>query len=153
MVDHSPTAILAARCTGTPCALIGTGFELPPLTTPLSSFPASPDATSERAREAEAAVLEVTNQVLRAMRAPCFEGLRDLFEVERRWLTTFAELDHYGPRLAETYVGPIGELEYTERLDWSTAGDRRVLAYLRPNTPGLPAILRALAACGGDGLC
>src|SRR6185437_15975682 len=37
--DYAPTALLAARILGLRCALLGTGFELPPLQAPLPPFP------------------------------------------------------------------------------------------------------------------
>ncbi len=153
VMDHSPTALLAARCTNTPCALIGTGFELPPLLQPLPAFPGFPGATTENAAGAEVEVLKNANLVLTGARAPRLQALSDLFRVEHRWLTTFAELDHYGPRPAERYVGPIGELEKGERREWPSAGSHRVFAYLRADTPHVSAILRSLAACDAAVLC
>jgi UDP:flavonoid glycosyltransferase YjiC (YdhE family) len=73
-------------------------------------------------------------------------------------MTTFAELDHYGARPTERYVGPIGEVGEGEDMDWPSAGAHRVFAYLRRETPDLQIILRALAAsgtavvCYGDGI-
>jgi UDP:flavonoid glycosyltransferase YjiC (YdhE family) len=153
VMDHSPTALLAARCTNTPCALIGTGFELPPLRQTLPTFPGFPGATTENASRAEAEVLKNANLVLTAARAPRLQALSDLFRVERRWLTTFAELDHYGPRATEQYVGPIGEFEKGERLEWPNGGSHRVFAYLRADTPHLSAVLRSLGACDAAVLC
>jgi UDP:flavonoid glycosyltransferase YjiC (YdhE family) len=158
VVDHSPTALLAVRCTNTPCALIGTGFELPPLQTPLPCFPGFSGATVENAAKAEAEVFDNANHVLSAVRAPRLESLSALFQLERRWLTTFAELDHYGPRPTEQYVGPIGEVEQGTPLEWPGASRHRIFAYLRPGTPDLSVVLRSLAAndaavvCYGPGI-
>jgi UDP:flavonoid glycosyltransferase YjiC (YdhE family) len=153
VLDHSPTALLAARSTTTPCVVIGTGFELPPLLDPLPCFPGFSGATTANAAAAEAEVLENANHILTAARGPRLQCLSDLFPKEGRWLTTFAELDHYGPRAAERYVGPIGEVAQCERLEWPGAGTHRIFAYLRQDTPDLPVVLRALAACDASVLC
>jgi UDP:flavonoid glycosyltransferase YjiC (YdhE family) len=152
ILDHSPTALLAARVGWLRCVLIGTGFELPPLQQPLPTFPGFPGATAANAAKAEAEMLEYSNLSLRAAGAPPLQALSDLFQVERRWLTTFAELDHYGPRAGEQYVGSLSEVEQGERVEWPP-GSQRVFAYLRPDTPDLSGILRSLAASDAAVVC
>jgi len=152
VVDHSPTALLAARCAGIPAVMIATGFELPPALQPLPPFPGFSGATAAGAALAESQVLEAVNQVMARLRRPRVDALRDLFRVEQRWLTTFPELDHYGARPDECYVGPIGQLQCGEPLDWPT-GTRRVFAYLRCGTPGLAEILRALGNADAAVIC
>lgn len=146
VLDYAPTALLAARILGLPCALVGTGFELPPLTVPLPAFPGMPSALEETGVAVEARALESVNRVLEAYGAPRLAALRDFLGAERRWLTTFAELDQYGPRTADIYVGPIGGLDRGEPAEWPEGFAHRVLAYLRPGTPALPEIVAALAA-------
>ena len=153
VLDHSPTALLAARCEQTPCVLIGTGFELPPAIAPLPCFPGFPGATLENAARAETEVLQNANRVMEAARGPSLRALYELFSSERRWLTTFAELDHYNSRPSERYVGPIGEIEQGERIEWRGAAPHRIFAYLRRDTPNLPVILRMLANCGDEVVC
>lgn len=148
VLDYAPTALLAARILGLPAALLGTGFELPPLDTPLPAFPGFAGIAAEAAAAADARALENANYVLEAYGVPRMAALRDLFRTEVRWLTTFAELDQYGPRLGETYVGPIGSLDRGAVVQWPDGFAQRVLAYLRPGTPALPELLRALAAQG-----
>jgi UDP:flavonoid glycosyltransferase YjiC (YdhE family) len=158
IADHSPTALLATRVTQTPGVIIGTGFEVPPFRQPLPPFPGFRGATEENALQAESKVLETANRVLEAQRGQRLSALSDLFESERRWLTTFAELDHYGARPTERYVGPFGEVSQGGRVTWPSGYKHRVFAYLRPNTPHLAVILRALAAgdaavvCYGPGI-
>lgn len=153
LLDHSPTALLAGRCAQTQCALIGTGFELPPLQRPLPAYPRFAGATPEKAARTEAEVLERANLCLSSARAPRVQSLCELFEPHRRWLTTFAELDHYGTRAGERYVGPIGEMPQGERIEWPVASGHRVFAYLRPDTPNLSAILSSLAAADAAVVC
>lgn len=154
VVDHSPTALLAVRCTtDVPCILIGTGFELPPLRQPLPCFPGFPGATPENAARAEAQVLENANRVLDALRGRRMQALSDVFRCEHRWLTTFPELDHYDARPGERYVGEIGEVGQAERVDWPSDASHRVFAYLRPDTPDLDDVLHSLAECGAAVVC
>ena len=145
VLDYAPTALLAARILRLPCALLGTGFELPPLQAPLGPFPGFEGVTAENARAADAQALESANRVLEAYQAAPLAALCDLFRTEYRWLTTFAELDQYGPRSRETYVGPIGSVDGGELVTWPPGFRHRVLAYLRPGMADPLRILRALA--------
>lgn len=153
IVDHSPTALLAARSERVSSVAIGTGFELPPMREPLPCFPGFPGATLANAMSAERLVAENANRVMQATRGRTLRALSDLFQCERRWMTTFAELDHYEVRPGEQYVGPIGEVGEGEHLEWPTGGTQRVFAYLRPETPNVSIILRALAASGAAVVC
>lgn len=143
--DYAPTALLAARILGLRCALLGTGFELPPLQAPMPAFPGISAVAAESSRAADAQALENANRVLEAYQTTPVAALSELFRTERRWLTTFAELDQYGPRPAEIYVGPIGSVDRGEPVEWPPGFRHRILAYLRPGIEGLPQILRALA--------
>jgi UDP:flavonoid glycosyltransferase YjiC (YdhE family) len=153
VLDYAPTALLAARILGTTCALLGTGFELPPLTNPLPPLPGFTGATVEAARRVEARALEHANYVMSQLQGPTLEALRDLFRAEYRWLTTLPELDHYGARKGERYVGPIGEGLIVKSVRWPVASTQRVIAYLRPGTETVPWLLEALARSEAAVLC
>lgn len=146
VLDYAPTALLAARILGLPAALLGTGFELPPLEVPLPPFPGFDGVTAENARAADTQALENANRVLEAYQATRLAALCDLFRAERRWLTTFAELDQYGQRPGSTYVGPIGDVDRGEKVEWPLGFRHCVLAYLRPGMSEFSRILSALAA-------
>jgi len=147
IADYSPAALLTARIMKLPSAVLGTGFELPPLEDPLPAFPgaAARGATSEIG-VAETRVVATANEVLKAYGAQPLEALRELFQTAGRWLTTFAELDQYGARAQETYVGPIGSLDRAQPASWPDGSGQRLLAYLRPSTPGLRKIAKVLAS-------
>lgn len=147
IADYSPAALLTARIMKLPSAVLGTGFEIPPLEDPLPAFPgvAALDATTEKGG-AETRVLATANEVLKAYGAQPLEALWELFQTAGRWLTTFAELDQYGARAQETYVGPIGGLDRAQPVSWPDGSGKRVLAYLRPSTPALRKIVRVLAS-------
>ena len=153
IVDHSPTALLAARSERVMSAAIGTGFELPPMRDPLPCFPGFSGATLANAMSAERLVVDNANRVMQATHGRPLHALSDLFQCDRRWMTTFAELDHYEVRPGEQYVGPIGEVGEAEHLEWPVGATPRVFAYLRPETPNVAVILRTLAACGAVVVC
>jgi UDP:flavonoid glycosyltransferase YjiC (YdhE family) len=146
VLDYAPTARLAAEVSKIPTVMIGSGYELPPATSPLPPFPGFEWATQEAAAASELRVLDNVNEVLRACRAEPLSALRQLLEADDRFLCTFAELDHYGPRSDERYIGPLTDPLQGRSIDWPTGAQRRVFAYLRPDVPELTTILEGLAA-------
>lgn len=150
VLDFAPTARLAAMLLKIPSVLIGTGFELPPATNPLPPVPGFSWATQEAAAAAERRVLDNVNAILRAVRATPLEALRSLVEANARFLTTFAELDHYGSREHEQYVGPLADPRHGRRIGWPAGSQKRLFAYLRPEVPELSILLGGLAAADAD---
>ena len=146
VLDYAPTARLAAHVLNIPAVLIGSGFELPPPTNPLPPFPGFSWATADAAAASERHVLDNVNMVLLAHHAQPLGALNYLVGTESRFLTTFAELDHYGPRENERYIGPLADTLHGRCIDWPAGSRHRVFAYLRADMPELPAILEGLAA-------
>jgi UDP:flavonoid glycosyltransferase YjiC (YdhE family) len=146
VLDYAPTARLAAEVSRIPTVMTGSGYELPPATSPLPPFPGFSWATQEAAAASERRVLDSTNAVLRACHAEPILALRQLLDADARFLTTFAELDQYGPRAGERYIGPMADPRQGRSIDWPTGSQRRVFAYLRPDVPDFAIILEGLAA-------
>lgn len=144
VLDYSPTACLAARIFKIPRVLIGSGFELPPALDPLPPFPGYLWATPERAVAAEQRVLDVVNGVLSACGVEPLDALKEIIEGDERFLTTFAELDHYWPRAGERYIGPLSNPTHGRRIDWPSGTKKRAFIYLRPEMGDSAAILKGL---------
>jgi UDP:flavonoid glycosyltransferase YjiC (YdhE family) len=154
VLDHAPTAALAARVARINRVLVGTGFEIPPHKTPLPPFPLLETANPLQAAHLERMVLRNVNSVLRELDAPAMQALRELFEADACYLTTFAELDHYGPRDGAHYVGPIGQVDDGESVEWPPgASGLHAFAYLRPDVSGAGEVLRALTNRGVSVVC
>ena len=130
--DHSPTAMLAARCRNVKTIGMGTGFFLPPDERPWPAFSTSEaqDAKQERTQR-ESMLVERLNAVLRRWHAPELRQLSDLqAECRRRTLLTRPELDHYGPRASGDYF----PLQVAATPTTQQTGDVRraeVFAYLK----------------------
>jgi hypothetical protein len=74
----------------------------------------------------------VMNRVLASWGEGPLARVADLYaDVDDRLLTTFAELDHFGPRKLANYRGAIGPT-LGVRPEWPTAPGRRVFVYVRP---------------------
>lgn len=144
VVDHAPTALVAARLTGLPAITIGTGFEIPPNCLPLPSIRPWETIQTERLLRAEQYVLERLNALANSSNGGPIERITDLFQGARKVLATFAELDHYGIREGENYVGPIYTGSTGQPIIWRLSDQPHVFAYLRPETPGFDNLLKAL---------
>jgi UDP:flavonoid glycosyltransferase YjiC (YdhE family) len=98
VIDHAPTALLAARILRKPVMLFGTGFTIPPDVDPQPSLRPWESISLDTLRQSDAAVIENINNVAQEFGGVPLRRLADLFAGLPALLTTFPELDHYGPR-------------------------------------------------------
>ncbi len=144
--DHAPTALLAARGQGLARAVSGQGFFCPPRTSPLPGMLPGVSYPMQRLAASEARVLECVNRLCAQAGEPPLEKLADLFDVERDFLCTFAELDTYREhRDAARYLGPDFEADHGEAPRWPRRGDARVFGYVKPRYHAFEAMLRELS--------
>lgn len=152
LVDHAPTALLAARISGVPHLAIGNGFALPPDLSPLPSIRPWEEIPESRLLAAGNAIDEAIARVAERFgyRQPI--ALRNLFGPQDL-LDTFAELDHYPQRGPINAIGPIFSIEGARKVEWRESGSRKILAYLRPEVPGFGTMLAALREADAETLC
>lgn len=147
LLDHAPTALLAARGLPFKKALIGTGFFTPPPISPMPPFRIWEKTAPARLQQAESLALNSANHVLESMGAPTLGCLADLFEVDENFLTTWRELDHYPQRPESTrYWGPEAMLTSGVEALWPQGKDATVFTYLTADYPHLEAVLDVLKA-------
>ncbi|MCA9246609.1 MAG: hypothetical protein KDA42_05820, partial [Planctomycetales bacterium] len=104
--DHAPSAILAARGRDFVQAATGTGFCVPPDVFPFPDWRPWHKTPPEQLQRDEVALLAALNQLLAEAGQPPLERIGQLYgDLDEPMLTTFAELDHYGPRAAARYWG------------------------------------------------
>ncbi|MCQ8118296.1 glycosyltransferase [Methylomonas rosea] len=150
VVDHAPTALVTARLIGLPAITIGTGFEIPPDRLPLPSIRPWETIPTERLLRAEQYVLERLNALSTVLKGGAIERITDVFQGSRKVLATFAELDHYGVREGENYLGPLFTGTTGQPVDWRLTDQPHVFAYLRPDTPGFDNMLKALSKLSAE---
>jgi UDP:flavonoid glycosyltransferase YjiC (YdhE family) len=148
IADHAPTALIAARMLGIPRTTMGSGFFLPPATSPLPSMRPWSDVSSERLMQSDQRALTEINAALRTLSARPLERLSELFECARHFLITFSELDHYPSRAAAQYYGPILGSAGGAVPDWPQGSGPRVFAYLKPHYQEMEEVLDGLTAFG-----
>ncbi len=145
LLDHAPGALLAARIAGLPRVTFGSGFEIPPKQFPYPSFRVWEPISAKRLSGSDRLALANINAVCRIHRQPPLNAVHELFESAAKALLTIAELDHYGVRAGETYLGPLYAQIGGPTVEWPRQEGRRILAYLRPDVPGFHATARVLA--------
>ena len=107
VVDHSPTALLANRICQKPMISSGSGFTLPPRTSPMRPLRYWAVGNRDALAVTERLVLRVVNEVLRRAGIAPLSDLCDLLLADCEWLLTYAELDHYGTRDGGRYLGSV----------------------------------------------
>lgn len=146
LIDHAPTALLAARTMAIPIALFGTGFFAPSLVSPLPSLRPWLRIADKDLLKTETEVFEIANSVLQKLDAKPLNFLCDLFQVDENFLCTFPELDPYQPRQEARYWGVSFYDSGGTEPRWPMIGDKKIFAYLNPAYPFLETILQQLRA-------
>lgn len=148
VVEHSPTAILAARIAGVPVVVTGTGFVVPPAVTPMPSL--LPGATTSAAdlQTVERDAVARINQALAVFGTAPIAALAELFDPRSVYLATYPELDHYGVRDGATYYGESGFAGQGAQPCWPRGGGDKVFAYMHPGYPQFAVMLRQLTELG-----
>jgi UDP:flavonoid glycosyltransferase YjiC (YdhE family) len=153
VLDYSPTVSLAARIAKIQTVIIGNGFELPPLFDPMPEFPGFSWATPEGAARSEKIAVGTAETVLRAFKQPAVASLRDFMIDQVCLLATLPELDHYGIRKNEEYVGPLLGSLSSSKVGWPSGSGPKIFACLRPDTIYVNEILMSLGAITARVVC
>jgi UDP:flavonoid glycosyltransferase YjiC (YdhE family) len=141
--DHSPTALLASRAQAMRRVLLSPGFFLPPRQTPFPAILPGGIAPERLAACDAAALAAIRAAQARAGLAP-LATLPELFDADLRLLDTFPELDHFGLRPEEEYVGGYYTDDMGVPAEWPDNGRPRLFAYLRPQQRGVDRLLSQL---------
>jgi hypothetical protein len=152
VLDYSPTVSLAAYIARIPTVLVGNGFELPPLTSPLPPFPGFSWAVAEIAVISEAICVKHANTVVQRFGEKKVGALRDLMRGKRVFLT-YKQLDHYGQRDQEEYVGAVQGSLSALQVDWPKVEGPKIFVCVRPDTARLETILSALTIVDASVIC
>lgn len=153
ITDHAPTAILASRVLGVRAVAIGSGFEIPPSLDVFPSIMPWKTVTQDELLADRDAALANINASLAAFRKPPLGRLDMLFADVIKVITTFPELDHYGPRTDAVYVGPTPPLVQPKRLSWDDRSGLKVLVYLHGNFESVKPTLLALERVDANAIC
>jgi len=149
--DHAPTALLAARLYPACTATFGPGFFRPPSVTPLPHFYADPHDLEGRMYRSEKRALLASNQVLQKGKGRRLHSLQALLDVDKDFLCTFRELDHYERSKEQRYMGPIFSADAGSEVTWPPGGRFKIFVYLKTDAPVSAEIVDAL--CRSDLAC
>lgn len=160
IAQAAPTAILAAKtwrksAQHLPIVILGSGYDNPPLTTPMPLFDTRLKGAAQIAAAQEKQALGVGNSVLAQHQIGGQSSFADLIRPELSLLVCWPEIDHYADRAqdaagAHHYLGPLTTLGAGGQIRWRDRDVPRVFAYLRPNTPQSVAGFGALHARAPD---
>ncbi len=154
--DHSPTALVASHGRSFKKVSAGTGFFSPPAPgpgapfAPFSTTVLSPEVLARLAAD-EAQVLGMVNQARANLALGPVASLSDLYhQLDERLFLTWPELDHFGVRPGQRYLG-VEALAAQPAAVWPAGTGPKVFGYLQ-NMPSLEALLSDLRASGACAL-
>lgn len=133
LVDHCPAALLALRGTEIPVLLIGTGFLIPPDSTPFPPFEPFAHLSSPATllNQEQHLLLAINAAASRHGIAP-LSTLAQLYnEVSGQLLRTIPEFDPFPDRAAPQYLGLLSEAPGNP-VEWPSGEGDCVFAYLKP---------------------
>jgi len=140
--DYSPTAMLAARNIDAKRVAIGTGFHLPPDTTPVPGIWAALGRDQDHLGliEFESKILVPINEALSINKIEPLEDFCDLLKTDVKLFRSFSEMDHYQSRKNAIYSGVLKSAPGAEPK-WPAKSGPKIFAYLTPfkNLPKLLA--------------
>jgi hypothetical protein len=134
--DFSPTTVLAAAGR-IPVVHIGSGFATPPAGKPFLHL--SPSSRSG-AKDREARVFDVIQQVSGSLGVPSLNSVSDLLGFAENFSCTLPELDPYRTVRPEPAIGPMQSLPAPSPIP----DEKFLFGYLDGDAPGLPRILSNL---------
>ena len=147
--EHSPTAVLAARIQGLPCAHAGTGFTVPPCDRPMPPFFNLTATAGPRLAAAESQVLQVINTALQGIGCEPLSHVAAIFDHSMPVLCTYPELDHYGERAGVDYWGTIDRAHWPGGFPgWPAGRKRRIFVYLHHHYPAFSGLVGQLQRLG-----
>lgn len=142
--DASPTGLLAARGMGFKQVVYGSGYAVPPISTPLPNLRVWQKVPPQEIARREKEVVEVINIAAANTNIPPIASLGDVFKTDAHCLLTFQELDHYEGRGEAEYLGPRFSVDAGARAEWPGAEGKRVFAYIRPSSKCFTELLEHL---------
>jgi UDP:flavonoid glycosyltransferase YjiC (YdhE family) len=146
--DYAPTALLAALTLGIPRGAFGTGFTLPPMTTPMPGLHPWINTPEKVMVRSEQTVLKAIQAIV-----PRIESIAGIFEDALRFLEIFSEMDHFDPRPDETYWGPVlGSVAGTVP-GWPDGKGPRIFIYLSSVNRCLDALVSHIKKEGFPTVC
>jgi hypothetical protein len=145
VADHAPTALLAARGMAITCSTFGNPFSVPPPVSPTPNMRDWLDVPLQRLQDSDTRVVATINAAL-GPDAPPITSLPGLFEGAEHLFVGIQELDPYGPRVPENYIGLHTSRSGSEAALWPEGEGPRVFAYVKADYPHIRACLDALAA-------
>ena len=149
--EHSPTALIAAHDYPFKKMLVGNGFSIPPQgqdpDAPFMPFPTTQltPAVLESLHSDDKALLRIINTAQTLIGAKPMDSLYRIYgQAHARLLTTWPQLDHFGERTGQVYVGvqPPPNLTAPE---WPSGAGPKVFGYLNA-MPSLELLLQGLVS-------
>lgn len=151
IVDHSPTALVAARINGLRVISSGNGFTVPPRMTPMPPLRYWSGREREQLVGHEQLVLGTCNTVLREHGVAPLATVAELFASDGEWILSFPELDHYAVREGVDYLGSFSAEGFGATPRWRAIDGPKLFAYLSVTTLS-SEFVSAIRSCEGN-LC
>jgi UDP:flavonoid glycosyltransferase YjiC (YdhE family) len=146
VLEHAPTAALAARLLDIPAMAVGGTFNIPPRQTPLPNMRPWLTVPDIRLSSSDKLVLDNINRAMNNLGGEALDAMSELFDNATCLLCAYPELDHYPSREGGRYIGPLFMSQSGEPVHWPEGSGKKIFAYLPHSIRGFGEILDTLSA-------
>lgn len=147
LADYAPTPLLAARTLGLKSVVLGTGFSVPPVLSPIPAFNRRLNIQDSVLAASDLQLVSVLNEYLQRFDAPMLTGVSDLYwQSEFVGITHYQAFDHFAYARPEhtAYYALATQISGGIGVSWPEGTGLKVFAYLKTEYPGLEFLLRWL---------
>jgi UDP:flavonoid glycosyltransferase YjiC (YdhE family) len=143
--DHSPSALITARCLDIKVCTFGTGFFIPPDTQGPILFQEIDPILKKQVLVRYKKVVSNINFILKKHAKSTMKDIYDIFRDIHHFICTFAETDHYERAQETQYYGPRTTTNQGRVFSFKPS-EKVAFAYMQPHTKGLIPALEAMAS-------
>jgi UDP:flavonoid glycosyltransferase YjiC (YdhE family) len=148
VAEHAPVALLAAAVANKARAQLGSGFMVPPRSTPMAAMLPVGDTSPAARAAADSEVEAILNQACAALGVPPYDSFASLLAAVDDYVQSWPELDHYGPQPGRYYYGPMLGFEGAASISWPSGENPRIFAYLPGDVRDREIMIAALRQLG-----
>jgi hypothetical protein len=150
ITQAAPTALLAARGFKFKTVTYGGTYDIPASANPmpLVCYWEKYDPKIIAVRESE--IVRNVNEALALNGLKPIASMSEMLKTDRQFITMFEELDHYPDRARiegkkPHYLGQCFSLDSGEDIAWNKKAQKRIMAYIRPESPAFAQAITALS--------
>lgn len=140
VANAAPTALLAAKGLKIKIINFGSSYDVPAKAVPMPMAKTTDRVSPQLLLDREGQVVDIINKAQALNGLKPIKTIADMLKANAEFITMFEDLDYYAERSKleknpPHYFGQFFSLENGAEISWNKKSEKRILAYLLPETP------------------